>query len=107
MRSTKSCKLFILVLLVLLLTCISTAVPAQTFQVLYTFHGNDGYFPAGQLTLDRAGNIYGTTALGGSGSCGQPSYGCGTVFALDKNGVLLRSYSFNGEDGAGPEGGLS
>jgi|HubBroStandDraft_1064217.scaffolds.fasta_scaffold00423_7 uncharacterized repeat protein (TIGR03803 family) len=49
--------------------------------VLHTFDscggGPDGLQPFAGVTLDSAGNIYGTTAQGGSS-------GCGTVFALEK-----------------------
>ena len=48
----------------LLPALLSSALHAQTFQVLYTFHGPNGDRPLGQLTLDVAGNIYGTTAEG-------------------------------------------
>jgi hypothetical protein len=44
--------------------------------ILHRFQGgDDGYFPVGGLAFDRLGNIYGTTAGGGSG-------GGGTVFTL-------------------------
>ena len=52
------------------------------FTALYTFTGNpDGAQPSASLVLDQAGNIYGTTADGGTGKgCG---YGdCGTVFKV-------------------------
>jgi uncharacterized repeat protein (TIGR03803 family) len=34
--------------------------------VLYSFSGGDGAYPQGELTFDKAGNIYGTTVNGGS-----------------------------------------
>jgi len=37
---------------------------AQKFKVLHTFHEKDGSFPIAQLTLDDAGNIYGSTGSG-------------------------------------------
>lgn len=47
-----------------------------TETILHSFQGgNDGYFPFGGLKFDRFGNLYGTTAAGGSG-------GGGTVFTL-------------------------
>lgn len=103
MRSMKSYKLLTVVVFAFLLTCASA--PAQTFQVLYTFHGPDGAAPDGPLTLDSTGNIYGTTLIGGNGNC-ERGPGCGTVFALNKSGKMLGSYSFNGADGVYPSGGL-
>ena len=68
--------------------------------VLYSFKGGaDGEQPMGGVIRDSAGNLYGTTYLGGSGS--------GTVFKLDKNGNESVLYSFAGSaDGANPLGGL-
>jgi uncharacterized repeat protein (TIGR03803 family) len=88
----------------LLLLGTSTAVSAQGFRVLYTFHGSDGGLPQTQLTLDSEGNIYGTTSGGGANTCAGD--GCGTVFVVSPNGKLLRSYSFNGSDGATPLAGV-
>jgi hypothetical protein len=53
-----------------------------TETTIYTFvGGSDGGNPFAGLAFDQAGNLYGTTAMGGSaGSCGGP--GCGTVFEL-------------------------
>ena len=57
---------------------------AQTYQVIHSFTGGlDGANPEAGLTMDRAGNLYGTTYNGGrSGDCpfGYPNSGCGTVF---------------------------
>ena len=83
----------------------------STERVLYSFDANgvDGYDPWAGLIFDAAGNLYGTTAEGGTyGSCYG---GCGTVFELTPTAgggwaeqVL---YSFgNGTDGAFPAAGL-
>lgn len=43
------------------------AVPAQTFTVLHSFTGRpDGATPYGSLTLNTAGNLYGTAYAGAS-----------------------------------------
>jgi uncharacterized repeat protein (TIGR03803 family) len=83
-----------------------------TESVLYAFSGPDGNDPylAG-VTFDAAGNIYGATTYGGSGSCNNATKGCGVVFKLSPtgNGKWRESglYSFTGgADGATPEGGL-
>jgi len=52
--------------------------------VLYSFAGGtDGSGPHVGLILDTLGNLYGTTASGGSGGCQN---GCGTVFELSPSG---------------------
>lgn len=85
----------------------TAALPAQTFQVLHTFKGPDGASPLGSLVLDDAGNIYGTTGSGGSGThCPDFTFGCGTAFVLNKTGREVGLYSFNGPNGAGPQVGL-
>jgi uncharacterized repeat protein (TIGR03803 family) len=50
-----------------------------------TSTGHDGAVPAGGLVIDAAGNLYGTTAYGGSGDCVLAGIkgGCGTVFELE------------------------
>lgn len=79
---------------------------AQTITVLHNFTGGgDGAFPYAGLTMDRAGNFYGTTSAGGG-------YGReGVVFRLSRAGsgwVLTPLHSFRGEpnDGAVPYGGV-
>lgn len=56
--------LFLLTLLLLL------PVQAQTFTVLHRFSGSDGEYPYSGLTIDAAGNLYGTTSRGGSNQSG-------------------------------------
>jgi uncharacterized repeat protein (TIGR03803 family) len=58
-----------------------------TETVLYVFQGNaknDGASPFGGLVMDGSGNLYGTTAYGGTGDCVLlgSKLGCGTVFEL-------------------------
>lgn len=81
--------------------------------LLHVFSGvdGDGGSPAGPPILDSAGNLYGTTLVGGAGSCQGSSFptgGCGTVFEIDAEGNYTVLYSFpgTGSDGAGPVGSL-
>jgi len=75
---------------------------AQTFTILYSFtNGVDGGQPYSSLVRDPAGNLYGTTAVGGAS-------GFGTVFKVDKTGKETVLYSFSGgADGANPWAGLT
>lgn len=45
------------------------------YTVLHSFAGADGAIPAGNLVLDKKGNLYGGTVLGGI-------YGGGVIFEL-------------------------
>src|SRR2546430_13820984 len=61
--------------------------PGWTETVLYSFKGSaDGIYPFAGVTLDAAGNLYGTTYAGGLGRCSQENNGCGTVFELTNTG---------------------
>jgi uncharacterized repeat protein (TIGR03803 family) len=79
-----------------------------TETVLYSFSGADGGIPMAGLITDQAGNLYGTTAIGGA-------YKHGTVFQLTPNadGSWTEStlYDFksrkNGNDGAQPRDALT
>ena len=91
------------------LTAVATqAAHAQTFQVIHAFDISDGWYPDAGLTIDHAGNLYGTTDYGGndSGNCHPMGY-CGTVFKLNHHGsgwVLSELYKFDGgDDGYNPE----
>jgi uncharacterized repeat protein (TIGR03803 family) len=86
-----------------------------TETVLYAFRGglHDGETPAEGVTFDQAGNIYGTTAYGGSNPCTVfgcvqcPYAGCGTVFKLTPSSggqwteSILHFFS-RGSDGTDP-----
>jgi uncharacterized repeat protein (TIGR03803 family) len=87
-------------LLYLALALLVTAASAQTFQVLSTFHFTDGSTPNGSLVRDKAGNLYGTTQLGGTS-------GRGVVFKLNSAGQETILYNFTGKlDGGIPIGRL-
>lgn len=63
--------------------------------------GTDGADPAAGL-INVDGTLYGTTALGGTGTCG-----CGTVFSITPSGAEKVRYAFKGgSDGAAPEASL-
>jgi uncharacterized repeat protein (TIGR03803 family) len=70
--------------------------------VLYRFTcGSDGCHPAAGVILDAAGNIYGTTFIGGDISC-NPGQGCGVVFRVDTAGNEAVLHTFEASDGANP-----
>lgn len=81
-----------------------------TETVLYSFAGgNDGSDPYSSVTLDAAGNLYGTTQTGGGSGCYQ-GHGCGTVYKLTPSGLGWTEtvlYRFSGaSDGANPIAGV-
>jgi uncharacterized repeat protein (TIGR03803 family) len=87
--------------------------PDGSETVLYSFCSksgcSDGNDPAGGLIADSSGNLYGTTILGGGGSCGS---GCGTVFKLSPDGTETVLHTFphpciiDCSDGIYPHAGL-
>jgi uncharacterized repeat protein (TIGR03803 family) len=74
---------------------------AQKESVIYSFKGgaNDGGYPSAGVIRDAAGNIYGTTWLGGA-------VDFGTVFEISKHGETLLHSFRGGADGAVPLAGL-
>jgi hypothetical protein len=87
---------------------IAPMAQAQVLSVLHTFTGNgDGAVPVAGLTMDHAGNFYGTTSIGGA-AYGTAGYG--TVFELSRAGtgwILRTIYTFQGgDDGANPYAGV-
>ena len=74
-----------------------------TESVLYSFaSGSDGATPSAKVVFDSAGNLYGTTSTGGTGSVG-------TVFELSPSGSGWTEtvlHSFSGTDGSTPLGEL-
>ncbi len=91
------------VLSVALLVVAGAAAPVhgQTYSVLHSFGGSDGAAPQSALIMDTSGNLYGTTANGGSGNYG-------TAFKLDSSATLttLANLSTSSGDGYGPYAGL-
>jgi uncharacterized repeat protein (TIGR03803 family) len=71
--------------------------PTGAESVLYSFAGPpDGDYPEAGLILDAVGNLYGTTAGGGT-------IGAGTVFELNASGHEIVLHSFGGtSDGSDP-----
>ena len=54
-----------------------------TYVDLYDFVGApNAANPIGGVVLDSSGNIYGTTAFGGTNTCGGGSYECGTAWKI-------------------------
>jgi len=76
-------------------------LPAQSLSVVYNFTGgSDGGVPLAGLVMDTAGNLYGTTSVGGSA-------GGGTVFKINTSGQEQALYNFTGgADGGNPQAGL-
>ncbi len=76
--------------------------------ILHSFVGynGDGAEPYAGLIQDAQGNMYGTTASGGGGTCVVE---CGTVFKVDTSGTVTTLYSFKGgmlSDGQYPYAGV-
>jgi uncharacterized repeat protein (TIGR03803 family) len=55
--------------------------------VLHSFAGSpsDANYPLGNLAIDAAGNLYGTSLFGGPEVCADNNEGCGNVFELSPN----------------------
>jgi uncharacterized repeat protein (TIGR03803 family) len=103
-RSLKTLTIAFVVAAAFLVAAVSSvpAAQAQGFTLLHEFSGpHDGSEPQAGPVMDRAGNLYGTTTLGGSA-------GFGTVYKLSRAGsgwILTTLYSFTGgADGASPVG---
>jgi uncharacterized repeat protein (TIGR03803 family) len=95
----------IVTVVLLLATPIGAAGASVSTKVIYGFRGDEkGEYPATELVLDPAGNLFGTTVLGGE-------VGTGTVFELTRSShgwkhSILYSFS-GGADGGQPYGGVT
>lgn len=86
---------------------LSASADAATFKVLYNFCSryqcSDGASPYAGLTVDKAGNLFGTTAGGGLVADGMRNWSYGTVYELTPDGTETVLHSFSGgSDGASP-----
>jgi uncharacterized repeat protein (TIGR03803 family) len=76
-------------------------LPGGAFTNIHGFTGgSDGSVPVGALLQGPDGNIYGTTANGGTN-------GNGVVFKMATNGAIVWAVSFNVTNGANPQAGLA
>ena len=92
-----------MVIVFALMVATTQSAQAQTFQVIHNFtSGQDGASPFAGLTMDKAGNLYGTAARGG--------IGYGTIYELKRKGsgwVFNLLHSLNGaSDGGYPTAGV-
>lgn len=100
-RIASSCGTRLACLLILLLLS-GASVSAQTYQDLYEFNGTGGgccpQYPA-VMAQGRDGNIYGTTATGGTNNVG-------IVFKITPTGSFTVLRNFDTTHGSTPVGGL-
>ena len=79
--------------------------PDGTETIVRSFgNGSDGAFPRSQPTIDKSGNIYGTTN-GGGGSINCDG-GCGTIWEYSAGGKYKVLHKFDFTDGSQPVGQL-
>jgi uncharacterized repeat protein (TIGR03803 family) len=72
--------------------------PDGTLTILHSFKGTDGLKP-NELIQANDGNFYGTTTAGGSKNLG-------TAFRIEPKGSFKTLYSFDGQNGSHPFGGV-
>ena len=79
------------------------------FTTLASFEGPNGLVALGGLTFDLAGNLYGTTAFGGTGYQARGASGLGTVFELSgkDHATYKVLVNFDGSNGNQPEAALT
>jgi len=86
-----------------------------TYEIIHAFggtvtnadglSGHDGIRPEGSLAIDASGNLYGSTAYGGSTQTVSSS-GDGMVWEITSSGSYLDLYEF-GASGTAPSGGVT
>ena len=64
---------------------------------VHEFSYSEGAFPVGAVFFASSGDLYGTTAEGGSAACH-----CGTVYRIDSNGTYQVVHDFDRADGDRP-----
>src|SRR5436309_5537551 len=78
--------------------------PSHREKVLHAFAcAKDGEAPTSSLVMDNAGNLYGTTIIGGVNCAGEGEDLCGTVFRITPSGKKRLLHAFaGGKDGMYP-----
>jgi hypothetical protein len=74
MKARMNAKVVCALMIVASLSSVNAQVRSPSWQLtpLYTFHGQaDGAIPV-EVSLDPAGNLYGTTEFGGTSNCSPP-----------------------------------
>ncbi len=83
----------------------SGADTASTYRIIHQFQLPKQ--PMGSLTMDAAGNLYGTTEKGGTTFCHGIGFGCGFVWKLaPTTNTVNPLHQFKGGDGGNPNAGL-
>jgi len=91
---------------VILLATNTWAVPREKVLHNFKLSNKEGNRPRSGLIFDAAGNIYGTTTIGGDTAC---DFGCGTVFELTPKADggwterVLHYFHPNGREGTAPD----
>jgi uncharacterized repeat protein (TIGR03803 family) len=82
-------------------------------KTLHSFSSTEGHTPIAGVIMDSAGNLYGTTVYGGSGTgCLLTGASCGTVVELSPQSdgtwteTILHNFANDGTDGVNPYFGL-
>lgn len=80
------------------------AASAATVTVMHDFGSvpDDGNRPIGTLAIDRFGNLFGVTQLGGGGGSGN-----GIVYSMTRSGYYFIARRLGPDDGINPFGGLT
>ncbi|HEY2589583.1 MAG TPA: choice-of-anchor tandem repeat GloVer-containing protein [Tepidisphaeraceae bacterium] len=82
-------------------TVFEIAKGSNDVTALASFDGANGATPGGGLTIDAAGNLYGTTSAGGDA-------GDGSVFEIQQGTTSIQTLaSFDGDDGSMPQGSIA
>lgn len=101
-----------LFLLFAVAVCLPAPASAQSYSIVHNFDDgsvtNDGGVPYAGLLQGTDGNLYGTTAAGGSGDYFQYEEHFGTVYKITTSGTETVLYSFPSmvDDGLEPWAGL-
>jgi uncharacterized repeat protein (TIGR03803 family) len=79
-------------------TVFEIASGSTTLKAVASFNGNQGLFSRSAVTIDKSGNLFGTTSGGGT-------FNDGTVYEIAAGSSMIKTIgSFNGTNGSAPQG---